>query len=363
MRRLIAALLLGLLAACGGGSSGGGGGNGGGGNGQGPSAPPTPAEAARLLTQATFGPTDASIQQVQSQGINGWITAQLSMPLGTSHREYVDAAIAANGGADAENFYETWWRQAISNQDQLRQRVAFAYSQIFVISLNDPNIDVRGAASYYDMLERNAFGNFRTLLNDVTLHPMMGRYLTFLANQKEDDDGARTPDENYAREVMQLMTIGLVELNNDGTPRLDGGQTIPTYTTADIGGLAKVFTGLSWYNPSPTNNTFFGGNEHDDRSVTPMIFYPNFHSTSTKAFLGTTIAASATVDGPGDLNTALNALFNHANVGPFISHRLIQQMVTSNPSPAYVNRVATVFNNNGAGVRGDMAAVIRAILT
>jgi uncharacterized protein (DUF1800 family) len=363
MRHLIAALMLGLLAACGGGSSGGGGGGSGGGGGQGPSAPPTAPEAARLLTQATFGPTDAGIQQVQSQGINGWITAQLSMPLGTSHEAYLNAAQTANGGVDNNNFYQTWWRQAISNEDQLRQRVAFALSQIFVISLNDPTVDPRGVASYYDMLARNAFGNYRTLLNDVSLHPMMGRYLTFLANQKEDAAGTRTPDENYAREVMQLMTIGLVELNNDGTPRLNAGQQIPTYTNADIAGLAKVFTGLSWYHTSPTNNTFFGGGADPNRSVTSMIFYPNFHSTSEKVFLGTTIPASGTVDGPGDLNTALNTLFNHPNVGPFISQRLIQQLVTSNPSPAYVNRVATVFNNNGANVRGDMAAVIRAILT
>jgi uncharacterized protein (DUF1800 family) len=363
MRHLIAAAMLGLLAACGGGSSGGGG-NTGGGGGQGPAAPPTPAEAARLLTQATFGPTDASIQQVQSQGINGWINAQLSMPLGTSHEAYLNAAQAANGGVDNNNFYQTWWRQAISNEDQLRQRVAFALSQVFVISLNDPTVDPRGVASYYDMLARNAFGNYRTLLNDVSLHPMMGRYLTFLANQKEDAAGTRTPDENYAREVMQLMTIGLVQLNNDGTPRLDGGgQPLPTYTNADIAGLAKVFTGLSWFHTSPTNSTFFGGGADPNRSVTPMIFYPNFHSTSEKVFLGTTIPASPTVDGLGDLNTALNALFNHPNVGPFISQRLIQQLVTSNPSPAYVNRVATVFNNNGSGVRGDMAAVVRAILT
>jgi uncharacterized protein (DUF1800 family) len=359
MRHLIAAAMLALLAACGGGSSGGG--SGGGGGGQGPSSV-LASEAARLLTQATFGPTEASISQVQSQGIDGWIRAQLALPLGTSHQAYIDSVIMADGDADADDFYQTWWRQAISNQDQLRQRVAFALSQIFVISLNDPTIDARGAASYYDMLARDAFGNYRTLLNDVTLHPMMGRYLTFLANQKEDPGGSRSPDENYAREVMQLMSIGLVELNNDGTPRLKAGQPIPTYAATDIAGLAKVFTGLSWYHPSPTNNTFFGGNANDDRSVTPMIFYPNFHSTSEKAFLGTAIPASGTVDGPGDLNIALNRIFNHPNVGPFISQRLIQQLVTSNPSPAYVDRVASVFNNNGSGVRGDLAAVVRAIL-
>jgi len=210
----------------------------------------------------------------------------------------------------------------------------------------------------------NAFGNFRTLLEDVTLHPMMGRYLTYLANQKEDAAGTRTPDENYAREVMQLMTIGLVELNADGTSRRNtAGQEIPAYTPEDIAGLAKVFTGISWYHPTPSANTFFGGSANADRSVRPMIFYPAYHSTSQKAFLGTTIPASSTPDVAGDLRIALDRLFNHQNVGPFISRRLIQQLVTSNPSPAYVGRVAAVFANNGAGVRGDMAAVVRAILT
>ena len=365
MRRLIIALAVGLLTACGGGGGSSGGSGSGGGGGQGPSAPPTAIEAARFLTQATFGATDATIQQVQSQGYNTWLNAQIASPLPvTNHQAYIDAAIAANGSADTNNFYQTWWRAAIQNDDQLRQRTAFALSQIFVISLNDPTIDPRGAASYYDMLNRDAFGNFRVLLEDVTLHPMMGRYLTFLANQKEDAAGTRTPDENYAREVMQLMTIGLVELNADGTPRLDGGgQQIPTYTAADIAGLAKVFTGISWYHPAPTNNTFNGGSANAQRNVTPMIFYPNFHSTSQKDFLGTSIPASSTVDIPGDLRIALDRLYNHPNTGPFISRRLIQQFVTSNPSPAYVGRVAAIFNNNGAGVRGDMAAVVRAVLT
>jgi uncharacterized protein (DUF1800 family) len=367
MRHIAFALMFSILAACGGGGSSGGSGGGGGG-GQGPQAPPpTSAEAARLMTQATFGPTEAGIQTVISSGsINNWISAQLSMPLpGQSHQAYVDAVIAAVGDADANAFYQSWWGQAIIGPDQLRQRVAFALSQIFVISLADPSIDPRGAASYYDMLNRDAFGNFRTLLEDVSLHPQMGLYLTFLGNQKEDG-ATRTPDENYAREVMQLMTIGLHELNADGTTRLDGsGQPIPTYTTADIGGLAKVFTGWSWYHPMPTNSTFNGGGASGspNRTVTPMIGYPTFHSTSQKDFLGTTIPANPTVDMAGDLRIALDRLFNHANTGPFISQRLIQQLVTSNPSPAYVGRVSTVFANNGSGVRGDMAAVVRAILT
>lgn len=269
-----------------------------------------------------------------------------------------------NAGLGPNQFYEAFWQNAVTGSDQLRQRMRFALSQIFVISLVDPNIDIRGAASYYDMLGANALGNYRTLLEQVTLHPMMGVYLTHLANQKEDTAGTRSPDENYAREVMQLMSIGLFMLNPDGTKQLDtSGQPIPTYTQDDISGLARVFTGLSWYAPTPTNNTFFGGNRNADATIRPMIFYNNYHSTSQKRFLGTTIPASATVDIAGDLRIALDTIFNHPNVGPFMAQRLIQQFVTSNPSLAYVRCVATVFNNNGSGVRGDLAAVIRAVLT
>lgn len=280
-----------------------------------------------------------------------------------SHEQWVRANIAAAGDDNENAFFESWWRQAITSQDQLRQRVAFALSQIFVISLNDPVVDTIGGASYYDMLQRDAFGNFRTLLKDVTMHPMMGVYLTYLANQKEDAAGTRQPDENYAREVMQLMTIGLWELNADGTRKLNNGQPIATYTSDDIDGLAKVFTGLSWYSASPTTNTFFGNGDADENINRPMIAYPTFHSTSAKTFLGTTIPASSTVNVIGDVDIALDTLFNHPNTGPFFAKRMIQQLVTSNPSPAYVGRVAAVFANNGSGVRGDITAVVRAILT
>jgi uncharacterized protein (DUF1800 family) len=325
---------------------------------------PTERQAARLLTQATFGPTDASIKAVMDAGYTGWINAQMAMPLpAKTHTQYLHDRNIAQKIYDSTDFYETWWRQAISEPDQLRQRVTFALSQIFVISLNDPNLDTIGSASFYDMLQRNSFGNFRRLLEDVTHHPMMGRYLTYLANQKEDSNGTRKPDENYAREVMQLMTIGLHELNLDGTPKLSGGQPVPTYTSNDIQGLAKVFTGLSWQVTNPNTSSFFSTYVGDGRHSLPMIYYPTFHSTSEKAFLGVTIPANTTIDVGADMKVALDTLFNHPNVGPFISQRLIQQLVTSNPSPAYVARVATVFNNNGQNVRGDMGAVIRAILT
>ena len=363
----IALLFMVTLSAC-----GGGGGGGGGSTGPGPPQipPPTEAEAGRLLAQATFGATDADIEQVRNSGIEPWIRSQISAPASTpTHRAFLEARLeelrqtTPTAQLPRDVFYDSWWRTAVNSPDQLRQRVAFAYSQIFVISVGSDVIDPRGAGSYYDMLTANAFGNYRDLLQAVTLHPMMGRYLTYLANQKEDAAGTRTPDENYAREVMQLMTIGLFQLNTDGTPKLDlNGRPIAAYTPADISGLARVFTGWSWFSPTPTNTTFFGGARDPDAMIRPMILYSQYHSTSQKSFLGVTIPASTTVDGPGDLKIALDTLFNHPNTGPFVSRQLIQRLVTSNPSPAYVQRVAGVFNNNGAGVRGDMAAVITAIL-
>jgi uncharacterized protein (DUF1800 family) len=368
-RYLCAAVLL-MLSACGGGGGGGGTTT----PGTGPTPPPivtlTDAEAGRFLTQATFGETDAEIASLKSQGYSAWLTQQMAMAPSASHQTYVEGRLvqlkAVNPAAtlSANQVYETFWAQAATGQDQLRQRVKLALSEIFVISLNDANVDPRGAASYYDMLGANAFGNFRDLLQNVTLHPMMGIYLTSLANQKEDNTTGRHPDENYAREVMQLMSLGVYKLNSDGTNQLDGaGNPIPSYTPEDISNLAKVFTGMSWYSPNPTNNTFFGGNRNVDAAVTPMIFYSAFHSISAKSFLGVTIPATTTADPSGDLKIALDTIFNHPNVGPFIARRLIQSLVTSNPSPAYIGRVAAAFNNNGSGTRGDMAAVIRAVLT
>ena len=367
MGRLWTNLVLALfLAACG----GGGGGGGSTGTGPAPIPPPTEAEAGRLLSQATFGATDADIEQVRATTIEAWIRSQINAPASTpTHQAFLETRLVElrqttpTAQLFPDLFYDSWWRTAVNSPDQLRQRVAFAYSQIFVISAGSDGIDPRGAGSYYDMLTANAFGNYRDLLQAVTLHPMMGRYLTYLGNVKEDAAGTRTPDENYAREVMQLMTIGLFQLNTDGTPKLDlNGRPVAAYTQADISGLARVFTGWSWYSPTPTNNTFFGGARDPDSAIRPMILYSQYHSTSQKSFLGVTIPASTTVDGPGDLKVALDTLFNHPNTGPFISRQLIQRLVTSNPSPTYVQRVAGVFNNNGAGVRGDMAAVITAIL-
>lgn len=332
---------------------------------------PSAAEASRFLAQASYGATDGAISQVRSNGYSQWIDQQMAMAPPASHQSELEARLAvlkaanANATLSANDFYYSYWEQAVTGPDQLRQRMKLALSEIFVISLTDANIDVRGAGSYYDMLGANAFGNFRTLLEQVTLHPMMGIYLTWLGNQKEDPATGRNPDENYAREVMQLMTIGLYQLNLDGSVKTDAsGRPIATYTADDISGLAKVFTGYSYYSPTPSTTTFRGGNKAADATVRAMIPYAAFHSTSAKSFLGTSIPATttATANPSGELKIALDTLFNHPNVGPFISRQLIQRLVTSNPSPAYVQRVATVFNNNGAGVRGDMAAVVRAIL-
>jgi uncharacterized protein (DUF1800 family) len=330
-----------------------------------PGGAPSAPEAARFLTQATFGANDASIAELRATGYSDWITRQMAMPVSASHLAFMQERRALPGAPNpsVNEFYGSFWQQATTGPDQLRQRVKLALSEIFVISVVDPNVDPLGAASYYDMLGANAFGNYRTLLEQVTLHPMMGTYLTWMANQKEDPTTGRQPDQNYAREVMQLMTIGVSKLNRDGTVQLDGaGKPIPTYAAEDVSGLSKVFTGYSWYSPTPTNNTFLGRNKDPSAIVRPMIAYPALHSTSAKSFLGTTIPASTTPDPQGDLTIALDTLFNHPNVGPFISKQLIQRLVTSNPSTAYVARVTIVFNNNGAGVRGDLAAVIRAIL-
>ncbi|MBL8770983.1 MAG: DUF1800 domain-containing protein [Phenylobacterium sp.] len=347
---IIAAL---LVAACSGARSTGGN-----------DAPPTAAEASRFLTQATYGPTEATISQVRASGYAQWIDQQIVMPAPRGHLAEVSDISTDVGGLAPPDFYASYWRQAISSPDQLRQRMKLALSEIFVISLADSNIDVRGAASYYDMLGQNAFGNFRTLLEQVSLHPMMGIYLTWLGNQKEDPATGRNPDENFAREVMQLMTIGLYQLNQDGTVQVDiSGRPLPTYTANDISGLAKVFTGYSYFAPAPSTATFRGASRFtNDATIRSMIPYAAFHSTSAKSFLGVTIPASNTADPQGDLKIALDTLFNHPNVGPFIGKQLIQRLVTSNPSPEYVARVAAVFNNNGKGVRGDMAAVVRAIL-
>jgi uncharacterized protein (DUF1800 family) len=367
-------LFLAALAACGGG----------GGGSQtaevvaDPSTPsPTPTtplaapDAARFLAQATYGATENDITSLQTTGVDAWLSRQFTKPQ-LPHRIYMDRAAsdlsAVGGRLSSTQFRESYWAQAITADDQLRQRAAFALSQIFVISTADSNLanQPRGVTTFYDMLGEKAFGNYRDLLESVSLHPMMGIYLSSIRNQKEDAATGRVPDQNYAREIMQLFSIGLYELNLDGSLK-GGGTPIETYTVEDIKGLAKVFTGWSWYaGPAiadRTNRRFMGSDAHPERDWRPMQAYNQFHSVSEKKFLGTTIAATTVANTEGDLKTALDQLFNHPNVGPFLGRQLVQRMVTSNPSPAYIGRVAAAFNNNGAGVRGDMKAVFKAILT
>jgi uncharacterized protein (DUF1800 family) len=293
-------------------------------------------------------------------GTAAWFNDQFAKPQ-TLHTVYMNAVqnLLPAGQSLAENqFQESFWQQAVNGDDQLRQRVAFALSEIFVISFQNSTLaaNPRGVANYYDMLGAYAFGNFRDLLQAVTLHPMMGNYLSSLRNQKTQ--GARVPDENYAREVMQLFTIGLRQLNADGTNTTN--PPTETYTSDDIKGLAKVFTGWSWAGPDKTDTRFFGGTPDPERDWLPMQNYFKFHETLAKSVIGTPIPANTSAD--ASLKIALDTLFNHPNVGPFIGRQLIQRLVTSNPSPAYIGRVAKVFANNGQGVRGDLKAVIKAVL-
>lgn len=331
-----------------------------------PSGPATDAQAVRFLAQSSFGATSAEVDRVRSLGYNNWLEQQFQVSR-SAHLDFVLAVYPlptpVGVTVTIDPLYQSFWRQAITGPDQVRQRVAYALSQILVTSAADAALQdsPHTLASYLDTLSQHAFGNYRDLLDAVTKHPAMGQYLTSLGNR---GDGTRIPDENYAREVMQLFSIGLVELNVDGTPVMVNGAAVDTYDMADIQGLARVFTGWGWGNtgtPDPVNGRFTGGNPADPlRRVIPMQFYPQYHSPLAKSFLNVTIAAGT--PGTQAMTAALDGLFNHPNVGPFLATRLIQHMVTSNPSPAYVGRVARVFNDNGRGTRGDMKAVVRAVL-
>ncbi|MEO8526089.1 MAG: DUF1800 family protein [Caldimonas sp.] len=339
---------------------------------------PTATEAARFLTQATMGPTEAEINRLSAMQYGAWIDEQMAKPQ-TLHRLYINQASADLAAVGQQlsptNFYDSWWSQALGADDQLRQRATFALSELMVISFANATLQnqTRGVASYYDMLGEKAFGNFRDILEGVTFHPMMGVYLTHLKNLKEDATTGRVPDLNFAREITQLFSVGEYKLNIDGTNQMGSdGRPAPAYKSADLEGLSQVFTGLSWYaGPQLTDRTaarFNGQNPDLSRDWKPMQDYneytanTSFHSISPKVFWTTTIPAQTKPDTLGDIKIALDVLFNNPSVGPFVGKQLIQRMVTSNPSPAYVARVATVFNDNGKGVRGDMASVWKAIL-
>lgn len=329
-------------------------------------------EAARFLMQATFGPTAKDIERVRSLGKSAWIDEQFTKPQ-TKHLSLLDKRFEQIGFVvqpeqdDSDEGYlrdlqrsDIWWEVALWGDDQLRQRIAYSLSQILVIS-NVSDVlynDTRGIANYQDILAAHAFGNYRDLLKAVTLNPMMGEYLSMVRNEKADANRNIRPDENYAREIMQLFSIGLVQLNLDGSVKLDAqNNSIPTYDQTTVKELARVFTGWNM----ATINNWWEWTESGASEILPMKSFANYHDSGAKVLFGDkTIDANKTPE--QDIDAALDILFAHDNLAPFISKQLIQRLVTSNPSPAYVSRVASVFNNNGAGVKGDMKAVVKTIL-
>ncbi|MGD8340527.1 MAG: DUF1800 domain-containing protein [Gammaproteobacteria bacterium] len=325
-----------------------------------PAPPPvTKAAAFQFLNQTTFGATEAEAERVIDMGYEAWIDAQMLEPV-SLQLPYVQSQPEPQFVFQRHNDrVHIWADNAINGPDQLRQRVAFALSEIMVVSqigaLQNSPFSV---TSYYDLLAEGAFGDFRDLMEGVTLHPAMGVYLSMLGNEKPDASRNIRPDENFAREMMQLFTIGLVELNIDGSVRTDfNGDPIPTYTQEIIEGFAHVYTGWNFAGA----DSFRQARRNDNNQIIPMQLYPDFHDDGAKQLLNG-VVLPAGQSGDQDLRQALDNIFNHANVGPFIAKRLIERLVTSNPSPQYVARVARTFNNNGSGIRGDLGAVVKAIL-
>ncbi|MDH3490437.1 MAG: DUF1800 domain-containing protein [Gammaproteobacteria bacterium] len=324
-----------------------------------PPPPVTVAEAYQFLNQTSFGATEAEAQRVIDMRFEAWIDDQMQKEVSLQLPHLQALPPPQMGMFELQrDRADIFFRNALHGEDQLRQRVAFALSEIMVVSeLGALNNQPYSLASYYDMLAENAFGNYRDLIEDVTLHPAMGVYLSMLGNEKPNPTLNIRPDENYARELMQLFSIGLVELNIDGSEKLDQGQPIPTYDQEIIEGFAHVYTGWTYAGATRFQDVF----PTPSRQVVPMQHWPDFHDTGPKTLLnGITLPAGQS--GEQDLSDALDNIFIHPNVGPFIAIRLIQRLVTSNPSPGYVSRVAAVFNDNGAGVRGDLGAVVKAML-
>ena len=335
-------------------------------------AQPTAAEASRFLAQASMGANRSHINRVQAVGYAAWLDEQFNLPASSSRWDWL---VAQGYYADSTNvntqagFDSCAWAHLLSAPDTLRERVTLALSELFVVSVSSINASWKsfGGAAFADLLQANAFGNFRALLQKVSTSVQMGAYLTFLNSKKADPVSGALPDENYARELMQLFTIGLQVLELDGTPKLSGGKPMDTYALGDITGLARVFTGWTY--------DFAGAavpKATPDYHRRPMIQNARNHETGAKTFLGTTIPAGT--PGEASLTLALDHIFLHPNLGPFVCRQLIQRLITSNPSPAYVARVATVFNDDGSATapapapapalarRGNLRAVLRALL-
>ncbi len=342
--------------------------------------------AINFLSLSTFGATKESRKALVSKGIESWINEQLALPY--QPNQHLKRTIAlTKKTAPSENTFSideyladndtvfnvpkasfnvnryqlsAWFETALFDKDQIRHRVAYALSQIVVESLAEPFFIRRaeGLATYMDILTKNALGNYKDLLIDISHSSSMGLYLTYNGSKKEQQEGTTTiyPDENYAREIMQLFTIGLNELNLDGTAKLGAnGKSIPSYTQEDVNGLAKVFTGWDL-----KRNPRYGVLRFSKGDVThPLEFTAEHHEFGAKSILGKTIQSGN--DGSQDIKAAIEILMAHPNIAPFISKKLIMRLTKSNPTPAYVARVATVFNDNGQGVKGDLKAVVKAI--
>ncbi|MEP7196405.1 MAG: DUF1800 family protein [Saprospiraceae bacterium] len=336
--------------------------------------------ASRFLYQASLGSSKAEIERVANIGIKNWIDEQVDLKpsytldeLSRVTKDVVDWHYLNGGDSIDEpkyfyalHFNYSWWNMNLKNKDELRQRVAYALSELFVISANS---DLGGYAnamcSYYDLLIKNAFGNYFDLLKQITYHPSMGIYLSHLNNPKTDTARNLRPDENYAREIMQLFTIGLFELNIDGSLKKDSkGNAIPTYNQRDIQELAKIFTGMSFsevmMNPYRDTSDFGDGLYLGDPTK-PMKVFENHHEPGPKTLFGKYVTKWPQ-SGNEDIDEALTVIFNHPNVGPFVCKQIIQRLIKSNPSPSYVARISRIFNDDGKGVRGNLNAVIRAIL-
>ena len=331
-------------------------------------------EASRIASQSTFGLPYEGIEKIAKTGRNLWLEQQFDIPP-TFHKPIAEDLISRQDSGEWEEFVDNpfklrtvihrfaWWQQTMTAEDVVRQRVAYALSQFFVVS--DRAVVLRlnpySLTSFYDLLLENAFGNYRDLLKDVALSPAMGHYLSHANNSKANPDRNIFPDENFAREIMQLFSIGLYELNIDGTAKLDSnGDPIPTYDNDDIREMAQIFTGLTYAG----SGHYWGRRyfNHADPLVfsSPMIMYENYHEPGEKVLLNGTIVPAGQ-SGMQDIEDAIDVLFNHPNVGPFFCKQLIQRLVTSNPSPAYVERVARAFNGETGSPRGDLKAVLRAI--
>lgn len=353
-----------LISGCGGGGS-----NGStqppppgtGGSSEPPPPPPDPveisySEAFRFLQQSTFGPTPTDIESLQSIGYEAWIDEQQLLPVSTQLSYWRSLPVPVDLEEGHSNRMDAWFQNTLRGQDQLRQRVTFALSQIMVVSdQSELKHTPEGLANYYDLLSQHAFGNFRELMQAVTLSPIMGIYLSMLGNEKPDSGKNIRPDENFARELMQLFTIGLVKLNLDGSVIMDNtGQPTPSYNQQTVEGFAHVYTGWTFAGSSTFHAPSFD-------YINPMQSYSEFHDTGEKQLLnGALLPAGQSAD--QDLEQALDNIYQHPNVAPFISHRLIQRLITANPSPEYIARVANTFNDDGSGARGNLFAVVKSIL-